>query len=266
MREAISGTMSSFYMARDRQTERIVGLKLLDIQKTAAFNARFTGLTRPSEGEIAVLFDHPNIVRTYEHGITTDNQQFLVMEFLDGPGMNSLVVVKSPQLEGLRLSLIRQAAEALSKVHEAGFIHRDVCPRNLVLSRDLKTLKLIDFGLTVPATPPFMSGTNRTGTANYMAPELVRRKRADQRVDIFAFGVTAYELFAFDLPWPRGSSGQAAMSHGVEAPTELREVCPDIHPQIAFAIHCCLEADPEKRPKTMQQFLDKIRHVESDRK
>jgi serine/threonine-protein kinase len=264
LREAMSGTMSAFYMARDRHTDRIVGLKLLDPEKTAAFEARFVGLNRPSEGEIATQFDHPNIVRTYEHGITTENQQFLVMEFLDGPGLNSLLVERGGQLDGKRLSLLRQAAEALGAVHAAGFIHRDVCPRNFVLSRDFGTLKLIDFGLAVPATPPFMQPGNRTGTPNYMAPELVRRKKADQRLDVFAFGVTMFELFTFELPWPRGSTGQAAMSHGIAPPTDVRKLCPAVHPQLAAAIHACLEAEADKRPATMRHFLDMIQDVKNE--
>src|ERR1700682_4031037 len=91
LREAISGTMSSFYMARDRQSGQIVGLKILDRQKTAALEARFQNLHKPVEGEIAMQMQHPHIVRTFEHGITTDNEQFVVMEFLDGPGLNSLI-------------------------------------------------------------------------------------------------------------------------------------------------------------------------------
>jgi len=192
LREAISGTMSTFHMARDRETKEVVGLKILDREKTAALEARFVGITKPKEGEIAVTLAHPQIVRTIEHGITTENEQYLVMEFLDGPGLNSLIVGRSEQLQGRRLSLLRQAAEAIAAVHRAGYIHRDICPRNFVVSKETDSLKLIDFGLTVPATAPFMQPGNRTGTANYMAPEVVRRRPTSQRLDIFAFGVTAY--------------------------------------------------------------------------
>ena len=78
---------------------------------------------------------------------------------------------------------------------------RDVCPPNYVVAPDAQSLKLIDFGLTLPATPQFMQPGNRTGKPNYMAPEIVKRQSTDVRVDVFAFGVTAYELCTFELPW-----------------------------------------------------------------
>jgi serine/threonine protein kinase len=263
LREAISGTMSSVYMARDRQTKETVGLKILDRKKTAALEARFVGIKKPKEGEIAVTLVHPHIVRTLEHGLTTEDEQFVVMEFLDGPGLNSLIVGRSEQLKGRRMKLMRQAAEAVAAVHRAGYIHRDICPRNFVVDRECQSLKLIDFGLTVPATAPFMQPGNRTGTANYMAPEVVRRRPTSQRLDIFSFGVTAYEMCAFELPWPRGT-GAAAMAHGSQEPTDIRKYCPQIDPRLERAILACLEPEPEKRPATMDEFLKMIKGVDSE--
>jgi serine/threonine-protein kinase len=255
LREAVSGTMSNFHMARDRQTDNIVGLKILDKAKTDALEARFKGLKKPTEGEIATTFKHPRIVQTYSHGFTTNNEQFLVMEFLDGPGLNSLVIGRSKLLDGNRLTLARQAAEAIEAVHEAGYIHRDVCPRNFVCSKDATSLKLIDFGLTLPAEKEFMQPGNRTGTPNYMAPEVVRRKATDKRLDIFAFGVSVYEIFAFELPWQRGDTGQAAMTHGMSSPPPLRKYYPKINPTLESAIHKCMEAEPDLRFQSISQFL-----------
>ena len=77
--------------------------------------------------------------------------------------LNSLVVARSPLLEGKRMNLLRQAADALAYVHREGYIHRDICPRNFVCDKTCDSLKLIDFGLTVPARPPFTQPGNRTG-------------------------------------------------------------------------------------------------------
>jgi serine/threonine-protein kinase len=260
LREAISGTMSTFHMARDRTTNQIVGLKILDRAKTAALEARFVGIEKPKEGEIAMAMHHPYIVKTFEHGLTTAGEQYLVMEFLEGPGLNSLIISGHAQLEGRRLNLIRCMAEALAAVHRAGYIHRDVCPRNFVVDKECSSLKLIDFGLTVPATPPFMQPGNRTGTANYMAPEVVRRRPTSHRLDIFAFGVTVYELCALELPWPRGA-GKEAMAHGSQEPTDIRKYCPLIDARLERAINACLEPDPQDRPASMEEFLKLIKDV-----
>jgi serine/threonine protein kinase len=264
LRDAVSGTMSNFHMARDRETEQIVGLKILDKSKTDALEARFRGLGKPTEGQIATSLNHPNIVVTYCHGITTNDEQFLVMEFLDGPGLNSLLIGRSKLLDGHRLALVQQAAEALLAVHDAGYIHRDICPRNFVCAKDASWLKLIDFGLTVPAEKEFMQPGIRTGTPNYMAPEVVRRKPTDQRLDVFSFGASMYELFAFELPWQRGADGRAAMAHGMSAPPPLRNYYPKIHPVLEEAIHKCLVAEPDNRFQNMGQFLKAIRRVQHE--
>jgi serine/threonine protein kinase len=265
LREAVSGTMSSFQAVRDRQTDQIVGLKILDKEKTEQLEMRFRGLNKPTEGEIASQFNHPRIVRTLGHGLTTKGEQFVVMEYLDGPGLNSLIIGRSKLLDGNRLALMTQAAEALQTVHEAGFIHRDICPRNFVCTKDATSLKLIDFGLTVPSRKEFQQPGIRTGTPNYMAPEVVRRKPTDHRLDIFAFGVSMYEMFSFELPWQRGSGdGLAAMGNGQSAPTPIEKHCPKIHPAIRDVIHKCLEPEAEKRFQSMKLLLNAMRSAKSE--
>jgi serine/threonine-protein kinase len=263
LREAMSGTMSKVYKAYDRQTDRVVALKILDPVKTKAFEARFKGLDKPSEGQIAVQFDHPHIVRTFEHGLTTKGEQYLLMEYLEGAGVNSLLFMKATSLDGRRVRFLRQTAQALAAVHEAGFLHRDVCPRNLLLDADGETLKLTDFGLTVPAEGHFLAPGNRTGTPNYMAPELVRRYQTDRRLDVFSFGVTAFEICTFALPWLTGDTGLAAMKHD-QPPADIRKHRPQIHPKLAKAIHACLEPDLRKRCGSMERFLEMIEGVERE--
>src|SRR5205823_4718559 len=130
--------------ARDRNIGRVVCLKILDKEKTAKFEARFTGGNKPSEGEICSLLRHENIVQTYEHGISTDNQPFIVMELIEGMGLNYLVDTRSERLNGRRVLYLLQMAEALKFVHALGYLHRDICPRNAMVTGD-DQLKLIDF-------------------------------------------------------------------------------------------------------------------------
>ena len=147
---------------------------------------------------------HENVVRTYEHGITTTGERFIVMEFILGV---SLKFVREATKTGLRgkVKLLAQAADALAAVHAAGYIHHDVNPNNFLVNHH-NNVKLIDFGLAVPNTPAFQRPGNRTGMLQYMAPELIRRESTDERIDIFGFGVMAYELLTDRLPFGGGNS------------------------------------------------------------
>ena len=264
LRAAVSGTMSNFYMARDLRTGKIVGLKVLDREKTVAFEERFRNLKKPTEGEIGMLLKHPLLVETFEHGTTTEGAQYVAMEFIDGADFNSLIIAKDPVLNGNRLHFVRQAAEALAAVHAAGYIHRDICPRNYLLAnREKKELKLIDFGLSLPALPQFQQPGVRTGNPNYMAPEIVRRKPTDVRVDVFAFGASAYEICTGELPWLRGTTGQSAMSHDKPS-VDILKYRPKLNPVLAKAIHWCLEPETTQRCPTMEKFLQTIRPARGD--
>lgn len=264
VRTAVSGTMSKFFMARDRETDRIVGLKIADSDKTALFEQRFKTLKKPPEGLIASKVEHPNVVKTYEYGISTTKQNYLVMEYLKGSGLHAMIYDRDSILEGNRLSLIRQFAEALGAVHQAGFIHRDVCPRNFIVTPDCTALKLFDFGLSLPDQPPFHQPGNRTGTPLYMAPEIVRRRKTDHRVDIFAMGVSFYQLLTFELPWPSNdASGLAALNHDTLEPTPILEYKPKLHPKLSEAIMTCMSVNPNDRPKSTEKFLQMIANVDS---
>jgi serine/threonine-protein kinase len=119
---------------------------------------------------------------------------------------------------------------------------------------------LFDFGLTVPDKPAFLQPGNRIGTPSYMAPEVVRRRHIDKRIDIFSFGVTAYEICTLDMPWPRAAGGKAAMRHD-SPPRDIREFWPDIPPALATAIMACIAAEPDQRPPSMEKFLERIAAV-----
>src|ERR1700724_2854501 len=106
------GSMSKVYRARDFKLGRIVCLKLLDKEKTARFEARFIGRNRPSEGAICMELRHPNIVHTFEYGLSTTGEQYIVFELIEGVGLNFLIETKSPQLANHRIDYLLQTAEA----------------------------------------------------------------------------------------------------------------------------------------------------------
>ena len=129
---AVAGTMSQFHMVRDRKTKEVFGLKLLDEEKRELFEGRFKGLNKPTEGEIAIAIDHERVVKTLQHGVTTKGQTYILSEYLEGTVLSALITARNPVLQGKRLSYIRQMAEGVAAVHAAGFMHRDICPRNYI--------------------------------------------------------------------------------------------------------------------------------------
>lgn len=266
LRSAVSGTMSNFIVAKDRELDRLVGLKLCDLEKVEFFENRFKGMHKPSEGQIASEMHHPHVVETFEHGLTTKGAPYLVMEFVDGPGLQVVISNREEHLiREQRLSLIREMAEGLHYVHTQGYIHRDVCPRNFILNADYTHIKLIDFGLTVPATKNFMQPGNRTGTPLYMAPEVVRRRATDQRVDIFSFGVTCYQFLTFELPWPGGeTSGLAALHHDTSLATDILRYRPDLNKALASLVMQSMQPNPNNRIQSMELFLKLLGPIKSE--
>ncbi len=257
MRTSAVGTMSAFYVAKDRENNRLVGIKLLDMEKHDLFEARFKGLKKPGEGEIALAMKHPKVVKTFEAGVTPKGQPVLVMEYIEGPSLQQIIVKKQQHLiAGTEVRLIRDMAESLKYVHDQGYIHRDICPRNYICLPDMSGLKLIDFGLTVPAKPPFMAPGNRTGTPLYMSPEIVRRRATDKRVDIFSLGVTAYCLCTMNHPW-QGEvvTGKAALQHDTTEPTPILQRTPDLDPRLARLIMHAIQPNVQARVQTIDKFL-----------
>ncbi|SMP70403.1 hypothetical protein/serine/threonine protein kinase [Neorhodopirellula lusitana] len=270
-RTAATGTMSNFFVAYDIERKEDVGVKILDPEKYELFEARFKGLKKPSEGEIAMQMTHPHVVTTYQHGVTTKGERIIVMKYIRGPSLQDVIVRKRGELiEGMHLTLMREMAEALAYVHSQKFIHRDVCPRNFICElpsdgqKVVTGAKLIDFGLTVPATPPFMQPGNRTGTPLYMSPEIVRRRHTDQRVDVFSLGVTFYCLLTFSHPW-QGEivTGRAALQHDTQTPTDLLERRDDVDPKLARVIMKMIEPDADNRLSSIQEFLDQTRNLKT---
>jgi serine/threonine protein kinase len=252
------GSMSKVWRARDKEIGRYVCVKLLDKTKTEAFEARFKGLKKPREGAICILLKHKNIVNTFEHGITTEGEYYLVMELVEGMGLNYLVETKHDRLKGNRIKYLTQLADAICYLHGAGFLHRDICPRNVMVSNEGE-LKLIDFGLTIPNTAEFCKPGNRTGTTNYLAPELIRRVTTDHRVDLFALGLTAYEVFCHSLPWEKAESLQTLLNHMRSSGKDPREHRPDLDKATAEFLIKAIERDPNKRFQTADEFREALK-------
>jgi serine/threonine protein kinase len=254
------GSMSKVWRAYDKKLGRTICLKVLDREKTKKFDARFPGLKRPNEGTLLAQLKHKNIVQTFEHGMTNKGEQFIVMELIDGVGLNFLVETRGPQLEEKRLDLLAQFAQGLEFIHKHGFLHRDVCPRNAMVNKE-GVLKIIDFGLAIPYTPDFCKPGNRTGTPTHLAPELIKRQTTDHRVDMFALGVTAYEMYTGDLPWEKTESMQTLLSHMNNPPRDPREFKPDLDAKTVKFLMKAVERNPRERFQNPADFREALQQL-----
>jgi serine/threonine protein kinase len=252
------GSMSKVFRARDKETGRTVCLKILDKEKTAKFEARFVGMNRPLEGFISTALRHKNVVQTFEYGLTRKGEQYLIMELIEGMGLNFLIETKSRDLNRKRIDILVQLADALDYVHQQKYMHRDICPRNVMVTKEGQ-VKLIDFGLTIPYLPAYCKPGNRTGTPNYLAPELIKRITTDHRVDLFALGVTAYETFTGTMPWEKTQSLATLQSHLNSPGKDPREFVPDMNPQLAEVLMKSIERVPAQRYQTASAFREALK-------
>jgi len=254
------GSMSKVYHAYDRSLGRKICLKLLDKKKTAKFEERFTiqKLKKPSEGEICLLLKHPNIVTTYECGVTTKGEPFLVLEWVVGSGLNNLIKERDPRLDGNRINFLSQLSDALTYLHGQRFLHRDICPPNVMVDK-AGIIKLIDFGLTIPYTPDYCKPGNRTGKAEYLPPEVIKRLSTDHRVDLYALGITAFEVFTGQQPWEKaGTSEEMFRKHLNVTANDPRTLNPDIDDDLAEVLLQSIEKESKSRFPTAKAFKEAL--------
>ncbi len=257
--ETGAGSMSHVYKAFDNQHGRTVCLKVQDAEKSAAAVSRASLQGRLSEGEVGLRINHPNVVRTYEHGDTTKGAHYVVMEFIDG---TSLQYVRQSRITTLaqKLELLAQAADGLTAVHAAGFIHHDIGPKNFLVDRE-DNVKLIDFGLTVPNTPEFQRGGNRTGTIQYMAPEVIRREPKSEKIDIFSFGAVMFEFLTNKLPYD-ATDPMAQMRQRINGqPTDIGVVAPHLPETLKAIVRKLLAKSPNDRWPSMGLLARTLRDL-----
>jgi serine/threonine-protein kinase len=224
-----AGGMSFVYLAENQWLGQRRAIKVLPKSKVAdsSFLERFY-----REARAAAQLDHPHIVRTYDIDQQGD-QHFMVMEYVEGEDLTTVVKRGGPLEPALAAEYLRQAALALQHAHQAGLIHRDVKPGNLLLNRQ-GHVKLLDLGLAKfsQQTSDLTIVHNETlmGTADYLSPEQALNSHlVDLRTDIYSLGGTLYFLIAGHPPFPEGTVAQRLVRHqSVDPPTlqSLRADCP----------------------------------------
>jgi serine/threonine-protein kinase len=244
------GGFGVVYKARDPLMERLVAIKVCSTEDEQ-IRKRFL-----REAKIAGGLDHPNIVIAFDFG-TEQDLPYLVQELLTGEDLRAIIDRQEPLGPDIKLRYLVQIAKGLQHAHAQGVWHRDIKPANVRILDDGRA-KLMDFGMAKITNE---SGTRLTadgsvmGTAGYFAPEQLKALELDQRVDIFSYGVLAYELLTYRKVFP-GETFMVVFRQVLhDEPEAIRSVWPDCPEELAEMVEKSLAKEPDDRFSSFDDIL-----------
>jgi serine/threonine protein kinase len=242
--------MCIVYQAWDTKLQRDVAVKRLEppLNQDPRTRARFD-----REGRALARLSHPNVVTLIDRG-ATETDDYLVFEYVEGKSLKELVKEKPLDVEQAGL-ILGQVAEGLAAAHQAGIVHRDVKPQNILLDRQGHA-KITDFGIaTGPDWTKVTKAGSIIGSARYMSPEQVRSKPVDVRSDIYSLGVVMYEMLAGHPPFDGANMPEIARHHLNTPPPPLSALRSDLPPGLERVVMRCLEKLPDDRFVSMDELL-----------
>ena len=259
LRHIGTGGMSSVYLAEHMLMHRQRAIKVLPKGRVndSSYLARFH-----LEAQATASLDHPNIVRCYDVDNDGDTH-FIVMEFIEGKDLNTVVKQEGPLPMELACNYIAQSAEGLAHAHAANLIHRDVKPANLLVDQK-GVVKILDLGLALFSDDDKASLTvehkeNVLGTADYLAPEqAVNSHNVDHKVDIYGLGCSLYFLLTGHPPFPDGTLAQRIAKHQTQMPEDIRKERPECPRDLADICVKMMQKRPEKRYANMREVAQAL--------
>ena len=249
--------MSFVYEGRRKKDDAPVAIKVITPEFTQLAEQLEEIFDKGSEGEIAISLHHPNVVKTYEYG-HKGREYYIIMEFIEGLNLKQLIDTADPRWSDHRFNIALQSGRGLAYIHKNNLIHRDFCPKNILLEQD-STVRLIDFGLAIPAHLKAKWRWDRSGTAAYMAPEQVRGQKVDQRTDVYAYGVTMYEILTGRRPFPDSSDKYRKMAVHLNAdPVSPRKYNRNIPVALEHILFRAMAKDVDDRYDNIDAMLKDI--------
>ena len=253
-KELSRGPITTVYLARQVELDRLVILKVLNIQwqRDADLVERFR-----REARICARLRHPNIITLYDFG-TADGSFYLTIEYVEGTNLRQLIEQHHPIPFPVIVYITREILKGLVYAHGKGVIHRDLKPANIVISWEGE-VKIADFGLaTIGDLPSVTEQGGTVGTPAYMSPEQARGEALDSRSDLFSLGTTLYELCTGQSPFEGENLVQSIQKVLKEEPPLLDSVRRDVPEAFARMVQQLLEKSRSKRPpgaKAVLQWL-----------
>lgn len=252
-----SGGMGGVYRARDESLGRMVAIKVM--LKSYGDNPDFIQKFK-KEAQATAKLNHPNIVQIYSFG-QEKGQPYIVMEFIGGQQFDKMVDAGKPINPALVLKVGIDVAQGLSAAEEAGLIHGDVKPENILLD-DKTQAKIVDFGIASVANEQSSEGI--WGTPYYIAPEKVRRQAVDSRADIYSLGATLYHALAGKPPFEGETPVEVVKARFDSEPENLEEIAPKVTSDVARIINRMLQVEPAMRYPTYASALSDMRKALHD--
>jgi serine/threonine protein kinase len=254
-----AGGMGAVYLCEHIRMGRKVALKILPMQQ-AEDEASLERFER--EARAVARLDHPNIVRA--HDVDRDDKlHYIVLEFVDGCNLHDFVRRNGTLKPERAANYIRQAALGLQHAHEAGLVHRDIKPGNLLLDRQ-GVVKILDMGLARFFHEDSEAFVKKyevgyiIGTGDYIAPEQIIDSQVDIRADIYSLGGTMYYLLTGKSPFQDGTSAQKIIWHQVRHPKSLSVLRPDVPAELLRVFERIIAKEPDRRFQTPQELADAL--------
>ena len=244
------GGMGEVYVGHDRVLGRRVAIKLLP-EGGAASDPELVERLR-SEARLEAAIDHPNVMRVHDLTVT-DTTIFVVMEYLEGETLQARLRRESalPIDEAVRVAA--DVCLALGAAHNAGMVHRDIGPGNIMLCAD-ETVKVMDFGIARLADSTIHTAAQTVGTPSYLAPEQATGTAVDGRADLYSLGCTLYHMVTGQPPFTSPRPVEVAWQHCYADPRPPSTLRPDLPAPLEAVILTALAKSPEQRHEDAQQM------------
>jgi eukaryotic-like serine/threonine-protein kinase len=251
------GGMARVFKGNDRVLNRTVAVKVLSPQfaNDEQFVARFR-----REAQAAAALNHPNIVSVYDTG-SQGEVHYIVMEYVEGRTLRDIIRAEGPLLPERAMEIAEAVANALADAHEAGLVHRDIKPGNIMVTREGE-VKVMDFGIARTTTGDTLTQTaSILGTASYLSPEQAQGESVDARSDIYSVGCVLYEMLTAGAPFTGDSPVAIAYKHVRENPVPPSRSNPDVSSALEAVVMKCMAKNPANRYQSAEELRADLQRV-----